>query len=366
MKLRMLMFVMMVSMVRNERHSFLSRHPFSFSSDRRCDRGECALRTLTSSSDPSKLLDEFNQGESDTGCYTLFLGHSGGLGSAIHLIANRILLSLARGAPMVSNATTPYATHCETQSYSCLFETFYGSTSRIPESAQCVYKASEWCFFKAAQIFRSDSPDRLAETYMSILVRHITRPSPTLKSWIETWRSEFELTNLYSRTLAVHIRRSDKEEMFHHTDQEYLERIVMLNRKFGYDRVLLGSDSNMTELIELLERDHNIHVMYIPHELFAHDPTFYQDQRNHDNSPTGLALMTQIHLMSQCAGFLGTLTSNIGRLVYELQNFSFSFFDMDGLNYFPCPMNYEPPYGSSWSTRANCTTIYESRLRQCI
>ena len=365
----MLVLMMMLMMVRNERHSFLSRHPLkSSSSIRRCDGRGCALEKLTSSADPSTFLDSFTHKESDVGCYTLFLGHSGGLGSAIHLIANRILLSLSRDAPMVSNATTPYASHCDTQSYSCLFEPFYGNISHIPKSIECVYTANEFCFFKSTPSFRSRSPDRLVETYMSIVVRHITRPSPILTSWIETWKSKFKLKALSSRTLAVHIRRSDKEEMFHHTDEEYMERIVMLNRKFGYDRVLLGSDSNVTKMVQILRRDHNIDVMHIPLELFDRDPTFYKNQQIH-RSTTGLALMTQIQLMSQCSSFLGTLTSNIGRLVYELQDSTLYFFDMDGLNYFPCPLFYEPPYGASWSTRLVCSNhsaIYESRMRRCI
>ena len=342
------------------KHSFLSRNPF----DRETDS---ILLRLAYASDPSKVIDEFTKRSEPSLCYTHFIGHEDGLGSAIHQIANRILFSLLRNAPMISNATSLYSAHCESRSYSCLFEPFYDSMPRH-ELGNCVYNLSEWCFFEDAMIdnFRSSL---LMETYMSIVVRYVTRPSPVLKSWIKSWSDRFELSSSLTKTLSVHVRRSDKETIFHHTNEDFLRKIVALKQKYGYDRVLLGSDSDVRTLIKTLIEKHEMKVIQIPNELFHSDPTFYQHKENQGSyHTTGLALMTQIHLMSRTQGFLGTMSSNTGRIVYELQNNKNSFYEMDGLDYFPCPMFYDPPYGVSWSTRAKCDSgfVWESRLRLCV
>lgn len=297
-------------------------------------------------------------------CHTVFEGHRGGLGSQIHALSNRLLLAIYRGAPLVldTSARSNYSTSGRASE---LFDLpTIEKTKKIVASSspECSFRVNEQCFWSVyalprnddasgAQKLRSDPSRAFLEFLSSESVRYVTRRRR--RSAVE---GETSSSSCSPRTLAVHVRRGDKREGDRHGDDLFVRRIAGLVRRFGYDRVLLGSD-DPSSFVRFRARLPFLHWVWAEESDDEDGPSETGKTRS-----TGAFLLERTRTMAKCGGFLGTLSSNLGRLVYELQgdvgvwekgasNFPPAFFDMDGLSYFPCPFAYPPPWGAGWSMR---------------
>eukprot|EP00940_MAST-03C_sp_MAST-3C-sp2_P001303 g1303.t1 len=298
--------------------------------------------------------------DDEMSCFSVFNGHKGGLGSQIHALSNRLLLALYRGAPLLMNATTNYTSSGRYEDIwrpiGRDYSSFIRSSNREGDANACMFKAPEQCFWEAFERSEEKPPTRtFMELLSSVAVRFVTRPSECVRTILQGALARLELENL--RTLAVHIRRTDKKEGVQHSNEKFVRRIGMLLRRGRYDQVLVGSDDGaifdklrtripfvrFVRVEDLLNTSCGI---ITPGSTTAHD--------------TGTLLTIQSMTMARCHGFLGTLSSNLGRLVYELQwrgssskqrALTRDFYDMDGLHYFPCPFAYNAPWGANWRGR---------------
>ena len=302
-----------------------------------------------------------------------------GLGSTLHVMRNYFLLSMHKGYAFdPSGGKSPYVSRnrCRSGSALCWFESptncsgLNRNGSLRSDSHTLAHPAygpecpafDPAVFQKAANLSRGYP----IAFYASLLMQHLTRPNPELTRFTEMLRAEINFKP--GRTLGVHIRLGDKcngrngDNVKCIPVQAYANAIRCLARAKGYQRVFLGSD-NLTTFATLskLLKGHVNHVVQIPSGYFQEDPQFYSKPKLRANQQNGgsawdegMVLLAQIRFFAECDGFLGTLSSNLGRLVYELAVVKSSgdpieFYDMDGNPYMICSCTHgHPPFGDAW------------------
>ena len=99
--------------------------------------------------------------------------------------------------------------------------------------------------------------------------------------------------------------------------------------------------------------------LFLPREA---DPDFYKMQNKNKSANTrsdfdeGMLLLAQVFLFAEADGYLGTMSSNIGRLVYELayiktHGFPLDIYDMAGNLYYHCSCTGgHQPFGDAWDS----------------
>jgi len=222
--------------------------------------------------------------------------------------------------------------------------------------------------------------------YTREAIRYITRPNDDLKQFTKQLRSDIAGLPLdMSVVIGVHIRRGDAATRSHPRwdVNDYADAFrAMLSQHGGFTHMLLSSDdknvySNMEAAIQHVaanREDPRRHVLPFPPQdestRIVHIPMGYWRVMNgNENMPAAsritaaynvasnhsqvwdesMLLAAQAFLFGNCGGFIGTMDSNIARLVWEFMSglsssFNPNVFDMNGGLWYPGWEASRPPY----------------------
>nr|XP_018667645.1 alpha-(1,6)-fucosyltransferase-like isoform X1 [Ciona intestinalis] len=121
--------------------------------------------------------------------------------------------------------------------------------------------------------------------------------------------------------VGVHIRRTDKSNEANFQRMEaYMDPVAN-----WYDKYVINNDvTNITKLVYVATDDLN--YMQMLQNVYP-EFTFITNQQSTRHADTSLRLsrdglkgiVTDVHLLVECDHFVGTFSSNIGRLVYEMK-----------------------------------------------
>ncbi|XP_078484736.1 alpha-(1,6)-fucosyltransferase-like isoform X2 [Ciona intestinalis] len=121
--------------------------------------------------------------------------------------------------------------------------------------------------------------------------------------------------------VGVHIRRTDKSNEANYQRMEaYMDPVAN-----WYDKYVINNDvTNITKLVYVATDDLN--YMQMLQNVYS-EFTFITNQQSTRHADTSSRLsndglkgiVTDVHLLVECDHFVGTFSSNIGRLVYEMK-----------------------------------------------
>lgn len=117
--------------------------------------------------------------------------------------------------------------------------------------------------------------------------------------------------------VGVHIRRTDKKtETYFIGIERYMERVeefydtLELTAKIDKRRIFLASDDST--IIEKVIKEYSNRFEILTNISRAREAEQYSNREH-----SILEIITDVHLLSRCDHFVGTLSSNIGRRVFE-------------------------------------------------
>eukprot|EP00306_Pavlova_sp_CCMP459_P008138 CAMPEP_0185157836 /NCGR_PEP_ID=MMETSP1139-20130426/2026_1 /TAXON_ID=298111 /ORGANISM="Pavlova sp., Strain CCMP459" /LENGTH=379 /DNA_ID=CAMNT_0027722941 /DNA_START=229 /DNA_END=1368 /DNA_ORIENTATION=+ len=233
----------------------------------------------------------------------------------------------------------------------------------------------------------------------AVIARYLLRPNAALRANVARLEHTLELDapGAYARTAAVHIRHGDKWHESRLVPTENYARVLgYLHMWHGVETAFVGTDdpqavSQIRE--ELAARGLAMRVVELPAREFVLQPSnrgaagrmthlFTRQQRaqarqqraqarqraqahmskssSQAGTPDagaepdeGRTMLSQILMFARCEWMIGTLSSNIGRLVYLLRygethaGLGRHFIDMDGNEFTACPARKPWPVGSN-------------------
>eukprot|EP00471_Norrisiella_sphaerica_P005954 CAMPEP_0184485546 /NCGR_PEP_ID=MMETSP0113_2-20130426/7124_1 /TAXON_ID=91329 /ORGANISM="Norrisiella sphaerica, Strain BC52" /LENGTH=989 /DNA_ID=CAMNT_0026867023 /DNA_START=110 /DNA_END=3079 /DNA_ORIENTATION=+ len=276
--------------------------------------------------------------------------HIHGLGSVIHVMANSLLEALSMGRVFKTDHKLHYVStsRCPSGGYECLFQNYtscgvHGNDS-IRKKTDC-FDIQNAKFHELAQLSRSHG----TLFYMRQAVWYLTRPNKHLERVIDKAWNQIAAEH-GPNLLSVHIRRTDKREGIQHKTKHFAAAINHTCRILACDAIFLGSDDTTAK--RDLERLVSLPVVMLPDFFFQpRISDAYSNAANWLNLQyesiqphvgdidEGIAIMTQIFLMAKTGQAIVTMSSNYGRLLYELlppTSRTNSVFDMDGGMYYEC------------------------------
>jgi hypothetical protein len=324
-------------------------------------------------------------------------GAGEGLGSLLNGFMISAMHALMRGQRLCSNvARTVYVDRrtCASQTWDCLFEAVSPgcpcsalpnetvATLRTTEAKRCVHDAgdveriNEKDLSNGANFFVLDHLEQLPEQgfpselvkglprrndhwWMGQLYGYYLRPNAALRVFKDQLQRELFPEWDPAKTVSVHLRRGDHWMGVHLEDEAYLDTIRAAARETGAHTVLLGTD-DVAALHEYPAKLAPLKVVSIPANYsvvgqnaercvgLSRDCTAAKIIKSLEfGSDEGRLLMTQIYLMAESRVTIGTMGSNFGRLIHQLQWFDKSkaydvlapdlvFLDMSGDRYFIC------------------------------
>jgi hypothetical protein len=320
-----------------------------------------------------------------------------GLGSLLNGFMISAMHALMRGQRLCSNAAkTVYVDRrtCSSQTWDCLFEAVSPDcpcsalpsetlkTMRTTEAKRCLHDASdverinEKDISNGANFFVLDHLEQLPEQgfpselvkalprrndhwWMGQLYGFYLRPNAALRAFKDQLQHELFPEWEPVKTVSVHLRRGDHWMGVHLEDDAYLATIRAAARETGAHTVLLGTD-DIAALRQYPDKLAPLRVISIPANYsilgqnaercvgLSKNCTAAKIIKGLEfGSDEGRLLMTQIYLMAESRVTIGTMGSNFGRLIHQLQWFDKSkaydllapdlvFLEMSGDRYFIC------------------------------
>lgn len=202
-------------------------------------------------------------------------------------------------------------------------------------------------------------PRRNDQWYMAQLYYYYLRPNDELESYLNMLKRSLFPDWDPSRTISVHIRRGDHWMGGHLDDEAYMSTIRRVAETTKADTVFLGSD-DFEVLRTFPDKLAPLRVLSLPANY-----TILNELKdsckgrskgckaanylktNTKGTDEGKLLMAQIYLMKETLVTIGTIGSNFGRVIHQLQwadkasktstvSPSVHFLDMEGDYYFAC------------------------------
>ena len=169
--------------------------------------------------------------------------------------------------------------------------------------------------------------------------------------------------------IGLHIRRGDKvaghDRWGHgnaHSQLQYVRAVRHMSLRRSISTVFFETDDPlMRQSVPRALRASGLIVLTMPAHVFAkvnHASNVAHELAAIDQSTAkndeAMAMLAALHLFGRCTAFVGTLSSNLGRVVYDLMLSRVDgpsasrpdFHDMDNDMPFACPMLWQFPYGS--------------------
>jgi len=317
-------------------------------------------------------------------------GSGEGLGSLLNGYLISSMQALLRGKRLCSHeAKSVYINKedCPSQSWDCLFEelseacpcsqlrTVKSNETFLPphEAKRCLHGkpdklhyserdlsngASYFVYDKLSSSMDGDFPLRPDHWYMAQLYHYFLRPNKGLKEYKKQLQEKLFPDWNPEKTISVHLRRGDHWMGGHLDDDAYCRTIQMVAETTGADTVFLGTD-DLTALKEYPKRLAPLKVISIPANYSIISSLnggckgmdkkckVAQFLTKQQSSDEGKLLMAQIYLMKEALVTIGTIGSNFGRVIHQLQwadkslkqdyvDPSLHFLEMSGDHYFSC------------------------------
>lgn len=294
-------------------------------------------------------------------------------------------------APNLHLTKTPYISsqRCRAENLGCLFLppsrcAHYMNLTSLPRTRarRCVYEnINERSFSNGVSFFFNTSLAARARInrvysdhwYMKEVYLYALRPNKELLQFMSRLQSEIGAMEL-GKTISVHIRHGDHWMGKHHAAEQYARVAKRVANVVGAHSVLLGSD-DFRALEEFQKHLPDLRVLPVPmnysvlgsheekcsgrskkchaarlvrkHNLLNFSSTSIIATQVHDE---GQLVVSQALLMAKTSVVIGTLSSNLGRIMHQLawanqirqlgrktpSAPSLSYFDMNGDQYFAC------------------------------
>jgi hypothetical protein len=168
--------------------------------------------------------------------------------------------------------------------------------------------------------------------WASVLATYATRPLPCLSKRVDFLESALFGDVPPDQVVAVHARvdRAKAKEARTHATRGYVSRAIAVINAYGYDGLLVCGDraDAAAEIVKDVQRwrpSLKVEVAFTPQGHYQ------RGVAGSCSKSHALDVAAEILLMARCGYVIGTLSSNIGRLVHELQGNRHRFHDLDGL-----------------------------------
>ena len=276
----------------------------------------------------------------------------GGFASGVHTVVAALSQSLLKGRVLTLEAkghchqargrksyqATPF--HDVACAYAQLFEELSPcaahwrdkgiTASRFKLSSPTVFAEHNSTF--SISVVNENLQEKPPFFWASVLATYATRPLPCLSKRVDFLEKALFGDVPPSSVVAVHARvdRAKAKEARTHNTRGYVSRAIAVINAYGYDGLLVCSDRQ--DASEIIVKDVRRWRPSLKVEV-AFTPSGHYQRGVHGSCAKSHALdvAAEILLMARCGFVIGTLSSNIGRLVHELQGNEHRFHDLDGL-----------------------------------
>jgi hypothetical protein len=180
------------------------------------------------------------------------------------------------------------------------------------------------------------------------LLTYFWKPNEEAKAFIDNIRQKIGFPPPEEKVLGIHVRGGDAcfdpnspRKCWKFSD--YMKEANEFRRLYGVTTIYLATDNE--EVINSLDRYPEFKFIFIPADRSHYnDKVFIEDRlraKKLDTKHEVLFSMADITLLSECDYFIGTLSSNFGRIAYELM--------MAKKNYYPPMVTLDIPYCFHWN-----------------